>query len=382
MASQDPNRKSQIGVFGLGVMGRNLAYNFAGKGFRVAVHDPWPKVVDGFDPRGLKGGAPLAVYQDLSDYLADLQRPRSIVLLVKAGEPTENACGNLGALLEPGDLVIDGGNAHFKDTGRRAEDFQNRGLEYVGAGISGGEVGALEGPSIMLGGTAEGMERVSPMLSRAAAQVKGEPCCARFGDHGAGHFVKMVHNGIEYAEMQMMAEAYALLGAVLGHTAADIAALFRVWNQGPLESYLLGISAAILEKIDPDSGHPLVEKVLDKAGQKGTGRWTAETGMELGIPVPSLAEAVMARGLSALKDERLLAAENLPGPEGHCVSDGDGFAGALENALLAARLVIFAQGFSLFRGARAAWGWPVPEEVVRPRSGEVDASFARASSKR
>lgn len=342
-------------------MGRNVAYNLAGKGYRVAVHDPWPEVVEAFDPRGPKGGPAVMAFKALSEFLDGLERPRSILMLVKAGEPTESAVHKLGAVLEPDDLLIDGGNSHYKDTVLRAREYGSRGLEYVGAGISGGEVGALDGPSVMLGGSEKGLERVLPMLEAAAAQVGGESCCAGFGPEGAGHFVKMVHNGIEYAEMQMIAETYALLGGVLDLQADSIAGLFENWNEGPLESYLVAITAAILKKADPETGRPLVEQVLDAAGQKGTGRWTAETALEFGTPVPALVEAVMARGLSALKAERRLAAKRLPHLPGEHGVDDEKFVGAIEKALLAARLLIFAQGFSLFRAGRETLGWPLPE---------------------
>ncbi|MFD0688542.1 NADP-dependent phosphogluconate dehydrogenase [Actinomadura fibrosa] len=348
--------KARIGVTGLAVMGRNLARNFARHGHSVAVHNRTPSktkaLVDEFGHEGtfLPAETP-------EDFVASLERPRRLVIMVKAGAPTDAVIDEFAPLLEPGDMIVDGGNAHFADTRRREAALRERGIHFVGTGISGGEEGALHGPSIMPGGSAESYEALGPLLEDIAAKVDGTPCCTHVGPDGAGHFVKMVHNGIEYADMQLIAEAYDLLRHGSGLGPAEIADVFRTWNTGRLESYLIEITAEVLAHVDAATGKPFADVVLDQAEQKGTGRWTVQIALDLGVPVSGIAEAVFARSVSGHADLRR-AARNLPGPS-RTGGAGEGFADAVEKALYASKIVAYAQGFHEIQAGSAEYGWNV-----------------------
>ena len=350
--------KATIGIVGLGVMGRNLAFQLAAKGHGVAVTDPWPEAVRDFKAATLPLGEGIAVHDTLENLTEGLARPRAVLIMVKAGAPVQQQIDALVPLLEPDDLIIDGGNSHYGDTARRGAALGEQGLRFLGTGISGGEEGARTGASIMVGGSREGYARVAGLLNDIAAKVDGVPCAAYLGDGGAGHFVKAVHNGIEYAEMQLIAEAYMILKDLPGLGYESMAAVFTGWNQGPLRSYLIEITAKILATKDSGTEVPLVEMILDKAGQKGTGQWAAEAALDLGVPAPSLAEAVSARSLSALKDQRIAAEAVLPAPEEREPVAKNGLTPEqLGEALLAARICVFAQGFALMKAAKEAYGW-------------------------
>ncbi|WP_452176608.1 NADP-dependent phosphogluconate dehydrogenase [Kitasatospora indigofera] len=351
--------QAQVGVTGLAVMGRNLARNFARHGYRVAVHNRTAArttaLVEEFGHEGefLPARTP-------EEFVASLERPRRIVIMVKAGGPTDAVIDELVPLLDAGDVVVDGGNAHFLDTRRREQALRAHGLHFVGSGISGGEQGALEGPSIMPGGTAESYRVLGPLLEDIAAKVDGAPCCTHIGPDGAGHFVKMVHNGIEYADMQLIAEAYDLLRHGAGRQPGEIAEIFRGWNAGRLESYLIGITAEVLAHTDAATGKPFVDVVLDQAEQKGTGRWTVQTALELGIPVSGIAEAVFARSLSGSAELRA-AAHGLPGPTETWLDSAasDRFAEDVEQALYASKMVAYAQGFNQIQAGSAEYAWDI-----------------------
>ncbi|GAA3308868.1 hypothetical protein GCM10020295_72030 [Streptomyces cinereospinus] len=305
---------AQIGVTGLAVMGRNLARNFARNGYTVAVHNRTASrtraLVEKFGDEGEFVAAETA-----KDFVAALERPRRLVIMVKAGEPTDAVIQEFAPLLEPGDMIIDGGNAHFADTRRRERELREQGIHFVGTGISGGEEGALHGPSVMPGGSGESYASLGPMLEKISAKAAdGAPCVTHVGPDGAGHFVKMVHNGIEYADMQLIGEAYQLLRDVAGYSPAEIAEIFRTWNTGRLDSYLIEITAEVLSHVDAATGEPFVDVVVDQAEQKGTGRWTVQIALDLGVPVSGIAEAVFARSLSghaALRE----ASRGLAGPK-------------------------------------------------------------------
>ncbi|MFD9124876.1 NADP-dependent phosphogluconate dehydrogenase [Kitasatospora sp. NPDC059571] len=350
---------AEIGVTGLAVMGRNLARNFARHGHRVAVHNRTAArttaLVDEFGGEG-----DFTAAASLEEFTAALERPRRIVVMVKAGAPTDAVVDALVPLLDAGDVVVDGGNAHFLDTRRRESALRERGLHFVGSGISGGEQGALEGPSIMPGGTEESYRVLGPLLESVAASVDGQPCCTHVGPDGAGHFVKMVHNGIEYADMQLIAEAYDLLRHGGGRQPAEIAEVFRAWNGGRLESYLIQITAEILAHTDAATGLPFVDVVRDQAEQKGTGRWTVQSALELGVPVSGIAEAVFARSLSGHADLRK-AAGDLPGPGETWLDSAaaDRFAEDVEQALYASKIVAYAQGFQQIQAGSAEYGWRI-----------------------
>lgn len=348
--------KARIGVTGLAVMGRNLARNLARHGHPVAVHNRTSSrtkaLVEEFGDEGtfLPAETP-------EQFVASLERPRRLVIMVKAGGPTDAVIDEFAPLLEPGDMIVDGGNANFADTRRREAALRERGLHFVGTGISGGEEGALHGPSIMPGGSAESYAALGPLLEDISAKVDGTPCCVHVGPDGAGHFVKMVHNGIEYADMQLIAEAYDLLRHAAGLAPAEIAEVFRTWNTGRLESYLIEITAEVLAHTDASTGKPFVDVVLDQAEQKGTGRWTVQTALDLGVPVGGIAEAVFARSVSghaALRE----AAQNLPGPSRGAAA-GSGFADAVEKALYASKIVAYAQGFHEIQAGSAEYGWDI-----------------------
>jgi len=352
-----------IGVTGLAVMGSNLARNLARHGHTVAVHNrSTAKTRALVDEHGSEGT--FVPSESTADFVASLERPRRIIVMVKAGGPTDAVIDELVPLLEEGDIVVDGGNAHFEDTRRREKRLREHGLHFVGTGISGGEVGALEGPSIMPGGSKESYAALGPILESIAAQVDGEACCAWMGPDGAGHFVKMVHNGIEYADMQFIAEAYDLLSAA-GLTAAESAAVFREWNSGELDSFLIEITADVLDQVDASTGRPLVDVIVDAAEQKGTGRWTVQTALELGVPVSTIAESVFARSGSGDTDVRGAARGVLVGPDRTVsVADRQQLVDDVRDALWSSKVVAYAQGLEQIRKASEEYGWDVDIATV------------------
>jgi 6-phosphogluconate dehydrogenase len=353
--------RADIGVTGLAVMGRNLARNLAHHGYAVAAHNRSPARTEQLiADHGDEGNFVPSFTSE--DFVASLDRPRRIIVMVKAGAPTDAVIDELVPLLDAGDIVVDGGNAHFLDTRRREAALRERGLHFVGTGVSGGEEGALNGPSIMPGGSDESYAVLGPMLESIAAQVDGTPCCTHVGADGAGHFVKMVHNGIEYSDMQLIAEAYDLLRHGLGMPPAELADVFRSWNEGDLESFLIEITAEVLGHIDAATGKPFVDVVLDQAEQKGTGRWTVQTALDLGVPVTGIAEAVFARSLSG--DVKLrAAARGLPGPVAGTADsvggDADGFVEDVRRALYASKVVAYAQGFDQIAAGADEYGWTI-----------------------
>ncbi len=358
-----PDAPSDVAMVGLGVMGRNLALNLSDHGHVVSVFDREPHVVQDF-VAGQGAGRAVRGYEDLASLARSLSRPRRVMLMVPAGAPVDFALRDLAPHLDPGDVVIDGGNSHFEDTTRRARELKELGLLFVGAGVSGGEDGARHGPSIMPGGDPAAWPIVRGLLQGIAARVDGRPCCEWLGQDGAGHYVKMVHNGIEYGDMQLIAEAYHYMRVVVGLTVREAAGAFAEWDRGRLDSYLIEITAEVLAKEDDDGG-PLVEKVLDVAGQKGTGQWTVADALRRGVPLTLVAEAVFARSLSALKDERVAAARVLRGPGTSGGSfDRLGQLRDLEDALYAAKVVSYAQGFMLLAQAAHDLGWQVPLGTV------------------
>jgi 6-phosphogluconate dehydrogenase len=325
--------EAQIGVTGLAVMGRNLARNLARHGHAVALHNRSPERTRTLVAEHGDEGR-FVPSESMPDFVASLEQPRAIIIMVKAGDPTDAVIDELVPLLDEGDIVIDCGNAHYTDTRRREAALRERGLHFVGCGVSGGEEGALNGPSIMPGGSAEAYALVGPLLESIAAVVDGEPCCTHVGTGGAGHFVKMVHNGIEYADMQLIAEAYDLLRQGLGLSPAEIGDVFASWNEGDLDSYLIEITAQVLRHTDAETGGPFVDIVVDEAEQKGTGRWTVQVALDLGIPVSGMAEAVFARSLSGDVVRRKAAAGVLPGPSDPKVEvDRDAFIEDVRHAL-------------------------------------------------
>jgi 6-phosphogluconate dehydrogenase len=346
---------AQIGVTGLGVMGRNLARNFARHGYTVALHNRTTarttEVMNNFGHEGTFVPATTS-----EEFVAALERPRRLVIMVNAGPATDAVIDEFAPLLEPGDMIIDGGNAHFKDTRRREAALKEQGLHFVGMGVSGGEEGALLGPSIMPGGSAESYQSLGPMLETIAAQVDGTPCCMHVGPDGAGHFIKMVHNGIEYADMQLIAEAYDLLRLAAGQTPAQIAETFRRWNEGRLNSYLIEITAEVLAHTDARTGRPFVDIVLDQAEQKGTGRWTVQDALDLGVPVSGIAEAVFARSLSGHAELRAAARDHLAGPLAEATPD---ITDQIEQALYASKVVSYAQGWNMIDAGSREYDWNV-----------------------
>jgi 6-phosphogluconate dehydrogenase len=348
--------QAHIGVTGLGVMGRNLARNFARHGYAVALHNRTAsRVTDIVDQFGHEGT--FIPSQTAAEFVQALQKPRRLVIMVNAGAATDAVIDEFAPLLEPGDMLIDGGNAHFHDTRRREAALKQRSLHFVGMGVSGGEEGALLGPSIMPGGSQESYASLGPMLETISAHVDGTPCCTHIGPDGAGHFVKMVHNGIEYADMQLIAEAYDLLRHAIARTPAEDAQTFRTWNTGRLNSYLIEITAEVLAHTDQNTGQPFVDIVLDQAEQKGTGRWTVQDALDLGVPVSGIAEAVFARSLSGHADLRQ-AARDLPGPR-PAPSEHSEFADQVEQALYASKLVSYAQGWNMMDVGSREYGWRI-----------------------
>ncbi|HYA49510.1 MAG TPA: decarboxylating NADP(+)-dependent phosphogluconate dehydrogenase [Burkholderiales bacterium] len=354
-------KKADIGIIGLAVMGENLALNMESRGFTVAVHNRTvPGVEEGVVERFMAGrgkGKGFIGEATLEGFVKALASPRKVMMMVKAGKPVDELIERLAPLLDRGDILIDGGNSHFADTVRRARAVEARGLLYIGTGVSGGEEGALRGPSIMPGGSLAAWPAVRPIFQAIAAKAPdGTPCAEWLGPDGAGHFVKMVHNGIEYGDMQLIAEAYELMKKLLGMSAAEMSQVFRAWNGGELESYLVSITADILAFKDKD-GRPLVDKILDTAGQKGTGKWASTAALDLGVPLTLISEAVFARCLSAAKEERVAASKLLAGPAKKPAGERSAFLADLEKALYAAKIVSYAQGFSLLREAAGEFRW-------------------------
>ncbi|KYD25137.1 NADP-dependent phosphogluconate dehydrogenase [Geobacillus sp. FSL W8-0032] len=348
--------KQQIGVIGLAVMGKNLALNIESKGYSVAVYNRSREKTDEFLQEA-KGTNIVGTYS-IEEFVNALEKPRKILLMVKAGAPTDTTIEQLKPHLEKGDILIDGGNTYFKDTQRRNKELAELGIHFIGTGVSGGEEGALKGPSIMPGGQKEAHELVRPIFEAIAAKVDGEPCTTYIGPDGAGHYVKMVHNGIEYGDMQLIAEAYFLLKHVLGMDAAELHEVFADWNKGELNSYLIEITADIFTKIDEETGKPLVDVILDKAGQKGTGKWTSQNALDLGVPLPIITESVFSRFISAMKDERVKASKVLAGP---AVKPFEGdrahFIEAVRRALYMSKICSYAQGFAQMKAASEEYNW-------------------------
>lgn len=354
-----PENLAQIGVVGLAVMGSNLARNFAHQGHTVAVYNRSPEKTRALMTAHGDEGA-FIPSETIEDFVASLERPRKAIIMVQAGPATDAVINQLADAMEDGDIIIDGGNALYTDTIRREQEMAERGRHFVGAGISGGEEGALNGPSIMPGGPRESWETLGPLLESIAAVVDGTPCVTHIGADGAGHFVKMVHNGIEYADMQVIGEAYQLLRYAAGMTPAEIADVFREWNSGDLDSYLIEITAEVLAQVDAETGQPLIDVIVDAAGQKGTGRWTVKAALDLGIPVTGIGEAVFARALSSSLEQRSAAQGVLPSGE-LATFDGDRaeFIEDVRRALYASKLVAYAQGFDEIKAGSAEYGWDI-----------------------
>lgn len=350
------SKKADIGIIGLAVMGENLVLNMESKGFTVAVYNRTTEKVDNFINGRAKGKNIIGTHS-LEELVSVLKKPRKVMLMIKAGPAVDKTIDALIPLLDKGDIIIDGGNTHFPDTDRRTKYVESKGLLYIGTGVSGGEEGALLGPSIMPGGSPEAWPAVKPIFQKIAAKVEdGSACCEWVGENGAGHFVKMVHNGIEYGDMQLITEAYHIMKNLLGMSADEMHEVFKEWNEGDLDSYLIEITRDILAYKDED-GEPLVEKILDTAGQKGTGKWTAVASLDHGIPLTLIAEAVYARFLSALKDERVRASKILSGPVPEFKGDREEFLKNLKDALFASKIVSYAQGYALMRAAAKEYGW-------------------------
>lgn len=357
MASAD------IGLIGLAVMGSNLALNIAEKGYTIAVHNRTASKIDDFVVTAKEQGLDNKVVPeaDLVKFIQSVKRPRSIIIMVKAGKPVDEMIEQLLPHLEAGDAILECGNSLFTDTQRRFDYLTPKGIGYLGIGVSGGEEGARHGPSIMVGGAEQQWKNAQPILEAISAKFNGEPCCAYLGEGGAGHFVKMIHNGIEYGDMQMIAEVYGVMRDGLGMNPAAASKVFKDWNQGPLNSYLIEITGYVLEAIEPKTGKPLVELILDKAGQKGTGTWTAIAAQELGVPATAIEGAVAARSISSRKDERI-AAEGVYGKRSGGKADVSLV--DLEKALLAGKIVSYAQGFAVLAKASEDHGWNLPLATI------------------
>ena len=346
-----------IGLIGLGVMGENLALNMESKGFSVAVFNRTTEVTEKF-AAGRAKEKNIQPTRTIEEFVGALKKPRIAMMMVKAGPPVDSVINELVPLLEKGDIIIDGGNSLFTDTQRRGKELEGKGIHFVGMGVSGGEEGALKGPSLMPGGSRESWEIIAPIFRKIAAQVDGEPCCRYMGPDGAGHYVKMVHNGIEYGDIQLICEAYAILKDVLGMDAAQLADTFAEWNKGELESYLIEITSVIFRKIDPDTGRPLVDMILDKAGQKGTGIWTLQAAIRQYVVISTINAAVEARVISSRKEERVAASKILPHPR---VREFKGnrlrLVTAVRDALYASKIVSYAQGMELLHSGSSEYKW-------------------------
>jgi 6-phosphogluconate dehydrogenase len=346
---------AQFGMIGLGVMGENLALNIEEHGFPVAVWNLEGDWVDRFVAKN--PGKKLTGTKTFEEFVRALERPRRIMMMIKAGKPVDMTIDKIAPLLEPGDILIDGGNSWFKETQERTARLEAKGLHFVGSGVSGGEEGARHGPSLMPGGSKESWQSIKPVFEAIAAKSDSGPCVTHVGTDGAGHFVKMVHNGIEYGDMQLIAEAYEMLRRGLGADAARLAEIFEQWNHGPLESFLIEITAKIFRVKDAETGAPLVDKVLDKAGQKGTGKWTAQVALDLAVPIPTIAAAIDARVLSSMKDERVAASKLFTAPPP--ARQPQNFIDDVHDALYAAKICSYAQGMALIQAGSAEWKWNI-----------------------
>jgi 6-phosphogluconate dehydrogenase len=350
------NQVSDIGVIGIAVMGENLILNMESKGFHVSAFNRTVDKVEDF-VNGRANGLNIYGATSLEDFISSLKSPRKVMLMIKAGKPVDAVIDQLIPLLDKGDIIIDGGNSHFPDTERRTKYIESKGMYFIGAGVSGGEEGALKGPSIMPGGSHEAWPEIKTIFQGIAAKVDdGTPCCDWVGNGGAGHFVKMVHNGIEYGDMQLINEVYHIMKDVLGMSADEMQEVFAEWDKGELDSYLVEITAEILAFKDED-GQPLVDKILDTAMQKGTGKWTGTVALDLGIPLTLITESVYSRCLSALKDERVAASKILKGPKPSFTGDKKAYINDLHDALYAAKVVSYAQGYELMKAASVEYNW-------------------------
>lgn len=347
--------KQQIGVVGLAVMGKNLALNIESRGYSVAVYNRSSEKTDEL-LREHKGKNIVGTYS-IEEFIHSLETPRKILLMVKAGKPTDATIEQLKPYLSKGDILIDGGNTFFADTQRRNKELEAEGIRFIGTGVSGGEEGALKGPAIMPGGQKDAYELVEPILTAISAKVNGDPCCTYIGPNGAGHYVKMVHNGIEYGDMQLICEAYFLMKQLLGLSEKELHEIFAEWNKGELDSYLIEITADIFTKMDDETGKPLVDVILDTAGQKGTGKWTSQSALDLGVPLPLITESVFARFLSAMKTERVEASKILGGPKPQFNGDKQELVESIRRALYMSKICSYAQGFAQMRAASEEYDW-------------------------
>ncbi|UOQ84540.1 NADP-dependent phosphogluconate dehydrogenase [Gracilibacillus salinarum] len=351
--------KQQFGVIGLAVMGKNLALNVESRGYSVAVFNrTYQKTKDFLDNEA--AGKNFVGAETIEEFVNSLEKPRKIMLMVQAGPATDATIASLKPLLDEGDILIDGGNTFFKDTIRRNAELDESGIHFIGTGVSGGEEGALKGPSIMPGGQKEAYDKVAPIFEAISAKVDNEPCVTYIGPNGAGHYVKMVHNGIEYGDMQLICEAYFIMKNVLGLSAEELHEVFGEWNKGELDSYLIEITTDIFKKKDKETGKPMVDVILDTAGQKGTGKWTSQSSLDLGVPLPVITESVFARFISAMKDERVAASKVLQGPSAQdkpYEGDKDELIEAIRKALYMSKIVSYAQGFAQMRAASEENDW-------------------------
>ncbi|CDQ19134.1 NADP-dependent phosphogluconate dehydrogenase [Halobacillus karajensis] len=348
--------KQNIGVIGLGVMGANLALNIHDNGYTVSVYDYWTDRVDELVGNNENTGNISGAYS-AEEFVSSLEKPRKILMMVKAGETTDKVIESLVPHLEEGDMLIDGGNTYYEDTERRGKYLEEKGIHFIGTGFSGGEEGARKGPSIMPGGPSEAYAEVKPIFDAIAANVEGTACAAYMGRGGAGHYVKMVHNGIEYGDMQLICEAYFIMKNILGLSAQELHEVFKEWNEGELDSYLIEITADIFTKVDEETGKPLVEVILDTAGQKGTGKWTSKSALDLGVPLPIITESVFSRFISAMKEERQKASQYLTGPEITFNGSKEEVIESLRKALYMSKICSYAQGFAQMRAQSEEKGW-------------------------
>ena len=347
--------KQQFGVIGIGVMGKNLALNVESRGLSVSVYDQNRIAIDELLIDAKEKNI-VGTYS-IEEFANSLQTPRKILLMIKAGKSVDGAIESLIPYISKGDIVIDGGNSFFQDTIRRSKELEALGFKFIGTGVSGGEEGALRGPAIMPGGQIDAYKLVEPILTAISAKVDGQPCCTYIGENGAGHYVKMVHNGIEYADMQLICEAYALLKEVVGLSNEQLHDVFAEWNRGELDSYLMEITSEIFAQVDNESGKHMVDIILDKAGQKGTGKWTSQSALDLAVPIPIITEAVFVRFLSAIKDERVFASKVLKGPETKFKGDINEFIESVRRALYTSKICSYAQGFALMKAAAVEYSW-------------------------
>ena len=348
-------KKQQFGVIGMGVMGKNLALNVESRGFSVSVYNrnriKTDEIMIEEKDKNIVGT------YSIEEFVKSLETPKKILIMIKAGKPVDDVIEELIPYISKGDILIDGGNSYFMDTIRRSKRLEALGLKFIGAGVSGGEEGALKGPAIMPGGQREAYKLVESIFTAIAAKVDGEPCCTYIGGNGAGHYVKMVHNGIEYADMQLICEAYALLKGVAGLSNEQLHDVFEEWNKGELDSYLMEITSEIFTNVDSDTGKHMVDIILDSAGQKGTGKWASQSALDLAVPTPTIAEAVFARCISSLKDERVIASDILKGPQTKFKGDINEFIESVRRALYTSKICSYAQGFSLMKAAAEEYNW-------------------------